>query len=103
MINEDGYYGNYGGSYIPEMLYPNIMALQEMYVETIESPEFKKEYSNLLHSFSGRPTPLYISKSLSEKYHAHIYLKREDLNHTGSHKINNTIGQVLIAKKLRTN
>ena len=99
-ISEDGYYGNYGGAYIPEMLFPNVQALKAIYTETMESAGFKKEYSTLLHTFAGRPTPLYFSKKLSEKYKASIYLKREDLNHTGSHKINNTLGQVLLAKKL---
>jgi tryptophan synthase beta chain len=95
-----GYYGRFGGSFIPEMLYPNVEELQENYLKILNSPEFKNEYLGLLKDFVGRPTPLYLAKRLSEKYGATIYLKREDLCHTGAHKVNNTVGQILIAKAL---
>ncbi len=95
-----GYFGNYGGAFIPEMLYPNILELQENYVSIIEDESFQKEFKSLLKDYAGRPTPLYLAKRLSEKYGANIYLKREDLCHTGAHKINNTIGQILLAKRL---
>ena len=96
----DGYYGEFGGAYIPEMLVPNITELRDNYLRIIESEEFRNEFHELLRDYSGRPTPLYFAKRLSEKYHTNVYLKREDLNHTGAHKINNTIGQVLLAEKL---
>lgn len=96
----NGYYGEFGGAFIPEMLVPNITELRENYLQIIESEEFRKEFHQLLRDYSGRPTPLYHAKRLSEKYQTNIYLKREDLNHTGAHKINNTIGQVLLAEKL---
>jgi len=99
-ISEEGYYGNYGGAYIPELLYNNINELKENYLKIIEEPDFQKEFNSLLHDYVGRPTPLYFAKNISEKYKAKIYLKREDLNHTGSHKINNALGQALLAKKL---
>ena len=99
-INNKGFYGKFGGAYIPEMLYPNVAELQENYVQIIESKEFQEEYKNLLEYYVGRPTPLYFAKRLSEKYSTNIFLKREDLAHTGAHKINNTIGQILIAEKL---
>jgi tryptophan synthase beta subunit len=95
-----GYYGRFGGAYVPEMLYPNVKKLQEGYIGIIESAEFVKEYKSLLADYVGRPTPLYYSGRLSEQYGAHIYLKREDLTHTGAHKINNTVGQVLVAKAM---
>ncbi|KPE52275.1 tryptophan synthase subunit beta [Chryseobacterium indologenes] len=98
--DEHGYYGEFGGAFIPEMLYPNVKELQENYLEIIESEEFQKEYQDLLKNYVGRATPLYFSKNLSEKYNTRIYLKREDLNHTGAHKINNALGQVLLAKRL---
>jgi len=98
--DENGYFGQYGGAFIPELLYPNVKELADNYVQIIESEEFQIEYKSLLKDFVGRPTPLYLAKSLSEKYGAHIYLKREDLCHTGAHKVNNTVGQILIAKKL---
>lgn len=97
---DNGYYGQFGGAFIPELLYPNVKEIEEQYIQIIESDEFQKEYKALLKDYVGRPTPLYLAKRLSEKYGAHIYLKREDLNHTGAHKVNNTIGQILIAKKL---
>ncbi len=97
---KEGYYGQFGGAFIPELLYPNVKELEDNYVQIIESDEFQEEYKSLLKDYVGRPTPLYLAKRLSEKYGAHIYLKREDLNHTGAHKVNNTVGQILIAKKL---
>ncbi|KMQ63193.1 tryptophan synthase subunit beta [Chryseobacterium angstadtii] len=98
--NEHGYYGEFGGAFIPEMLYPNVEELQKNYLEIIESEEFQNEYQDLLKNYVGRATPLYFAKNLSEKYKTQIYLKREDLNHTGAHKINNALGQVLLAKRL---
>src|SRR6478609_3625980 len=99
-VNEHGYYGKFGGAFIPEMLYPNVEELQLNYLSIIESPEFKSEFDHLLKTYVGRPTPLFLAQRLSEKYKAKIYLKREDLCHTGAHKINNTIGQILLAKRL---
>ncbi|MCA6065710.1 tryptophan synthase subunit beta [Chryseobacterium sp. RG1] len=101
--DEYGYYGEFGGAFIPEILYPNIEELQKNYLEIIESKEFQKEYQDLLKNYVGRATPLYFSKNLSQKYNTQIYLKREDLNHTGAHKINNALGQVLLAKRLGKN
>ena len=98
--DENGYFGQFGGAFIPELLYPNVKELEDNYIQIIESEEFQTEYKSLLKDYVGRPTPLYLAKRLSEKYGAHIYLKREDLNHTGAHKVNNTVGQILIAKKL---
>jgi len=97
---KEGYYGQFGGAFIPELLYPNVKELEDNYLQIIESDEFQSEYKSLLKDYVGRPSPLYLAKRLSEKYGAHIYLKREDLNHTGAHKINNTVGQILVAKKL---
>jgi tryptophan synthase beta chain len=99
-VNEKGYYGKFGGAYIPEMLYPNVEELRECYIKIADDPEFKKEFDYLLKNYVGRPSPLYLAKRLSAKYGAKIYLKREDLNHTGAHKINNTIGQILLAQRL---
>jgi len=99
-VNEKGYYGEFGGAYIPEMMVPNIEELRQTYLEIINSYDFRQEYISLLKHYVGRPSPLYYAKRLSEKYQSKIFLKREDLNHTGSHKINNTIGQILVAKKL---
>ena len=99
-VDENGYYGQFGGAYIPEMLYPNVEELQRKYLAILNEPTFKKEFHALLKEYVGRPTPLYFAKRLSEKYNTKIYLKREDLCHTGAHKINNTIGQILLAKKL---
>jgi tryptophan synthase beta subunit len=99
--DEHGYYGIYGGSFIPEMMHKNISELRENYLEILGSAEFIKEFEDLLHDYAGRPTPLYKAERLSEKYGYTVYLKREDLCHTGSHKLNNVIGQVLLAKKLR--
>jgi tryptophan synthase beta chain len=98
--DENGYFGQFGGAYIPELLYPNVKEIEDNYIQIIESQEFQEEYKSLLKDYVGRPTPLYYATRLSEKYGAHIYLKREDLNHTGAHKVNNTVGQILIAKKL---
>ena len=98
--DEFGFYGEFGGAFIPEMLYPNVKELQYNYEEIISSIEFKDEFQSLLKDYVGRPTPLYLAKRLSKKYGANIFLKREDLNHTGAHKINNTLGQILIAKAL---
>ncbi|AZA58025.1 tryptophan synthase subunit beta [Chryseobacterium shandongense] len=101
--DKNGYYGEFGGAFIPEMLYPNVEELQNNYLEIIESESFQREYQDLLKNYVGRATPLYFAKNLSEKYNTKIYLKREDLNHTGAHKINNAIGQVLLAKRLGKN
>ncbi len=100
-VNEKGYYGEFGGAYIPEMMVPNIDELRRTYLEIIQSYNFRQEFIGLLKNYVGRPSPLYLASRLSEKYQSKIFLKREDLNHTGSHKINNTIGQILVAKKLR--
>jgi len=99
-INKKGYYGEFGGAFIPEMLYPNVEKLRQNYLKVIAEPDFQKEFNQLLKDYVGRPSPLYFAKRLSEKYNTKIYLKREDLNHTGAHKINNTIGQILMAKRL---
>lgn len=98
--DKQGFYGEFGGAFIPEMLYKNVLELQQNYKKIIRSKEFQKEFRSLLKDYVGRPTPLYHSNYLSNKYNAQIYLKREDLNHTGAHKINNTIGQILLAKRL---
>ena len=99
-VNEHGYYGKFGGAFIPEMLYPNVEELRLNYLSIIESSEFKTEFDHLLKTYVGRPTPLFFAQRLSEKYKTKVYLKREDLCHTGAHKINNTIGQILLAKRL---
>ncbi len=99
-VNEKGYYGEFGGAFIPEMLYPNVEEIRRNYLKVMAEPEFQKEFNQLLKDYVGRPSPLYFAKRLSEKYVTKIYLKREDLNHTGAHKINNTIGQILLAKRL---
>jgi phosphoribosylanthranilate isomerase len=99
-VNEQGYYGDFGGAYIPEMLYPNVEELRQQYLNIINSDDFKAEFDDLLKNYVGRPSPLYHAKRYSEKYGANIFFKREDLNHTGSHKINNAIGQILLAKRL---
>ena len=98
--DEAGFYGPFGGAFVPEMLYPNVEELRSKYLEIIGSESFRREFLNLLHDYAGRPTPLYFAKRLSEKYNTHVYLKREDLCHTGAHKINNTIGQILLARHL---
>lgn len=102
-VDEKGFYGKFGGAYIPEMLYPNVEELRQNYLSILEEPSFKDEFAKLLKDYVGRPTPLYFAQRLSEKYKAKIYLKREDLCHTGAHKINNTIGQILLAKRLGKN
>lgn len=99
-VDESGFYGKFGGAYIPEMLYPNVEELRLNYLSITEQKSFKEEFQHFLREFVGRPTPLYFAQRLSERYQAHIYLKREDLCHTGAHKINNTIGQILLAKAL---
>lgn len=99
-VDEKGFYGKFGGAYIPEMLHPNIEELRENYEKLIATDEFQKEFRSLLKDYVGRPTPLYFASRLSEKYGAKIYLKREDLCHTGAHKVNNTVGQIILAKKL---
>ncbi|MBB6681185.1 tryptophan synthase subunit beta [Aequorivita sp. 609] len=99
-VNEKGYYGDFGGAYIPEMLYPNVEELRQSYLKVMGEESFQKEFRQLLKEYVGRPTPLYFAKRLSEKYNTKIYLKREDLCHTGAHKVNNTIGQILMAKRL---
>ncbi len=99
-VNERGCYGEVGGAYIREMLHPNVKEHRESYLDIMYSDEFQEEFHGLLRDYVGRPTPLYFAKRLSEKYGAQIYLKREDLNHTGAHKVNNTLGQILLAKRL---
>ena len=99
-VNEKGYYGEFGGAYIPEILHRCVSELQEAYSKVLDDEGFKKEYAQLLKDYVGRPSPLYLANRLSEKYGCKIYLKREDLNHTGAHKINNAIGQVLLAKRM---
>jgi tryptophan synthase beta chain len=100
LVDEKGFYGEFGGAFIPELLYPNIEELQENYLEIEKSTAFQEEFQQLLKDYVGRPTPLFLAKRLSAKYGAEIWLKREDLCHTGAHKINNTIGQILLAQKL---
>src|SRR5210317_2601496 len=102
-VDEKGYYGDFGGAFIPEMLYPNVEELRQNYLSIMAEPDFKKEFDDLLKEYVGRPTPLYFAKRLSERYKTKIYLKREDLCHTGAHKVNNTIGQILLAKRLGKN
>ena len=99
-IDSNGFYGKFGGAFVPDVLLPNIQALQEAYLPIIESADFQREFHQLLRDYVGRPSPLYYARRLSEKYGAKIYLKREDLNHTGAHKINNAIGQILLAKRM---
>ncbi|MGI9546486.1 MAG: tryptophan synthase subunit beta [Flavobacteriaceae bacterium] len=99
-VDENGYYGIFGGAFIPEMLYPNTEELRLNYLQITNDKEFKKEFHQLLKDYVGRPTPLYYAQNLSRRYNAKIYLKREDLCHTGAHKVNNTVGQILLAKRL---
>lgn len=99
-VDERGYYGKFGGAYIPEMLYPNVEELRERYLDIMQEPGFHRDFRQLLKDYVGRPTPLYFAKRLSEQYKTNIYLKREDLCHTGAHKVNNTIGQILLARRL---
>lgn len=99
-VDEKGFYGSFGGAYIPEMLYPNVEELRENWEAIVASPTYQVEFQSLLKDFVGRPTPLYLAARLSESFGAKIYLKREDLCHTGAHKVNNTVGQIILAKKL---
>ena len=99
-VDEHGYYGTFGGAFIPEMLYPNVKQLKEQYLQIMYDPVFQQEFQQLLRDYVGRPTPLFFAERLSKKHHTNIYLKREDLCHTGAHKINNTIGQILLAERL---
>ncbi|OXS19056.1 tryptophan synthase subunit beta, partial [Pseudomonas fluorescens] len=99
-MNEQGFYGEFGGAFIPELLYPNIEELKENYLAIEKSESFQNEFQQLLKDYVGRPTPLFLAQRLSEKYGAEIWLKREDLCHTGAHKVNNTIGQILLAQRL---
>ena len=100
LVDQDGYYGEFGGAYVPEILHKCVEELKNKYLEVLESEEFKKEFEQLLRDYVGRPSPLYPARRLSKKYGCKLYLKREDLNHTGAHKINNTIGQILLAKRM---
>ena len=99
-VDSNGYYGEFGGSFIPEMLYPNIEEIRQKYLQIIRSKSFISEFKSLMEDYVGRPSPLFYARRLSDHYHTHIYLKREDLNHTGSHKINNTVGQIILAERL---
>ena len=99
-VSNDGYYGNFGGAYVPEILQDNIEKLKEAFYKYADDEEFNREYDELLKNYVGRPSPLYLAKRLSERYGARVYLKREDLNHTGAHKINNAIASVLLAKRM---
>lgn len=99
-VNSDGYYGRFGGAYIPEILHAHVENLKNAYLREMEDPAFQQEFRDLLRNYVGRPSPLYPAKRLSERYGCRIYLKREDLNHTGAHKINNTIGQILLARRM---
>lgn len=99
-VDENGFYGEFGGAYIPEILYDNVETLKNNYLKVLNDPVFQREYNQLLRDYVGRPSPLYLAKRLSEKHGCKIYLKREDLNHTGAHKINNTIGQILLARRM---
>ena len=100
LVDKEGYYGEFGGAYIPEILHKCVEELQKNYLDVLQSEDFKQEYDRLLRDYVGRPSPLYLANRLSEKYGCKIYLKREDLNHTGAHKINNTIGQILLARRM---
>ena len=100
LVDQDGYYGEFGGAYVPEILHKCVEELTNKYLEVIESEEFKKEFEQLLRDYVGRPSPLYPARRLSKKYGCKLYLKREDLNHTGAHKINNVLGQILLAKRM---
>ena len=96
----EGYYGEFGGAYIPEMLFGNVETLKTQYLQIIQEKGFQAEFQQLLQDYVGRPTPLFLAERLSKECGATIYLKREDLCHTGAHKINNTIGQILLAQRL---
>ncbi|MCD8289231.1 MAG: pyridoxal-phosphate dependent enzyme, partial [Prevotella sp.] len=99
-VDKNGYYGGFGGAYVPEILYKTVETLRENYSQILDSEDFKREFSQLLKDYVGRPSPLYFAGRMSRKYGCHLYLKREDLNHTGAHKINNAIGQILLAKRM---
>ncbi|MDH6305789.1 tryptophan synthase beta chain [Parabacteroides sp. PF5-5] len=99
-VDKNGYYGKFGGAYIPEVLHQCVEDLKEQYLTVLESESFRQEYIQLLRDYVGRPSPLYLTRRMSQKYGCKIYLKREDLNHTGAHKINNTIGQILLARRM---
>ncbi|MBP5539088.1 MAG: pyridoxal-phosphate dependent enzyme, partial [Bacteroidales bacterium] len=99
-VDENGFYGEFGGAYIPEILYKCVDELRRAYLPVIESDAFQREYRRLLRDYAGRPSPLYYAERMSEKYGCRLYLKREDCNHTGAHKINNAIGQILLAKRM---
>ena len=99
-VGQDGFYGQFGGAYVPEILYGTLEALRTSYQQIIESEDFLQEYYQLLRDYVGRPSPLYFARRMSEKYGCKLYLKREDLNHTGAHKINNAIGQILLAHRM---
>ncbi len=99
-VNERGYYGNFGGAFIPEMLYPNVEELRQNYIQIMNDAGFQAEFQRLLKDYVGRPTPLFLAERLSDKFNTRVYLKREDLNHTGAHKVNNTLGQILLAERL---
>ena len=100
LVNEEGYYGEFGGAYIPEILHRCVEDLKNTYLKVLQSDDFKQEFDALLRDYVGRPSPLYLANRLSARYGCRIYLKREDLNHTGAHKINNTIGQILLARRM---
>ena len=100
LADANGYYGDFGGAFVPEILHRCVQELQSMYLNVLQSPSFREEYSQLLRDYVGRPSPLYRAQRLSARYGCRIYLKREDLNHTGAHKINNTVGQILLARRM---
>ncbi len=103
MVDEKGYYGRFGGAYIPEILHRNVKQLSDAFAHYVDDRDFNRELDILLSDYVGRPSPLYRAARLSERYGAEIYLKREDLNHTGAHKINNAIGSVLLARRMDKN
>ncbi len=100
LVDKQGYYGDFGGAYVPEILHRCVQELQDNYLDVLDSAAFRKEYAQLLRDYVGRPSPLYLAKRLSARYGCRLYLKREDLNHTGAHKINNTVGQILLARHM---
>ena len=100
LVDKDGYYGEFGGAYIPEILHKCVSELRDKYLDVLTSESFRQEFESLLRNYAGRPSPLYFARRMSEKYGCRLYLKREDLNHTGAHKINNTIGQILVAERM---
>ena len=99
-VDTEGFYGQFGGAYIPEILYKTVENLRHEYLQVIQSPDFEQEYHQLLRDYVGRPSPLYLARRMSERYNCRLYLKREDLNHTGAHKINNALGQILLARRM---